>query len=352
MVTQEWFDTLTILDKDFIKGFIDSDIVNKRKNEPPVISDLKLNKCPHCDSDRFIKHGHAGNKRQRYLCKECGKSFTVATTSFFKHSRLSYETWLDVLDCEMAGYTLKETAYRTGLSVTTCFYLRHKIYGSLEKEQATELIGNVQLDTTFVNIDLKGVKIMPKPVKGSKKNPPSPFPFEKEPKVCITTASDDSGNTLFKISGTGGESSDKYEQDINLFDKNCTIISDCASSILKLAKKYNLNHKPLTEGYHKLKDGSTISDVNALHSSLKDLIRRKRGVSLRHLQGYLNWIVFKKKISNLLRSTYKLHSYASIYTEDKKYSNVDICTKEFPINLSDIYGKYRYGMFSPTLMLN
>lgn len=352
LVTQEWFETLSILDKDFIKGFMDSDSRNVQDNEPPIISDTLENTCPHCHGNMVIKNGHARNKRQRYLCRECGKSYTAATASFFKHSRISYETWLEVLDCEMAGYTLRETAYRTGLSVPTCFYLRHKIYGALEKEQANILTGTVQLDTTFVSIDLKGLKLMPKPVKGSKKNPPAQILFDKEPKVCITTASDNSGNILFRISGTGGESFDKYEQTKDLFDQNCTIVSDCASSIIKFTKSNNLAHKALTEGYHKLKDGSTISDVNSLHSSLKDLIRKKRGVSLRHLQGYLNWIVFKKKISNKLRSTYKLLSYASVYTENRKYKNEDICEKEFPISLREIYGKYKYGMFSPTLKFN
>lgn len=352
LVTQEWFNSLSLLDKDFIKSYISSDNSKTYIKVPPIISDLKISVCPHCQDNKIIKNGHAKNGRQRYLCVNCGKSFTHATSSFFKHSRLSYDTWLDVLDCEMAGYSLKETAYRCGLSVTTCFNLRHKIYGALEKEQADKLTGKVQLDTTFVDIDLKGTKIMPKPVKGSKKNPPSLLIFDKDPKVCITTAVDSNGDIVFKISGTGGESFDKYEKDIDLFDENCTIISDCAASILKLTKTYKLAHKILTEGRHKLKDGSTISDVNALHSSLKDLIRKKRGVSLRHLQGYLNWIVLKKKIADKIRATYKLLCYASIYTEDKKYTNEDICKKEMPIDLERIYGRYKYGMFAPTLILN
>ena len=38
---------------------------------------------------------------------------------------------------------------------------------------------------------------------------------------------------------------DKYEKEIDLFDENCTIISDCAASILKLTKKYKLMEKLL-----------------------------------------------------------------------------------------------------------
>lgn len=36
LVTQEWFETLSILDKDFIKGFMDSDSRNEQDNEPLI----------------------------------------------------------------------------------------------------------------------------------------------------------------------------------------------------------------------------------------------------------------------------------------------------------------------------
>ncbi len=125
------------------------------------------------------------------------------TKPFFKNKRISYEQWLKLLECEMAALTLKETAYQTGLSVTFCFYLRHKIYEAFEQAQAEKLQGEVQLDTSFLNIGLKDTKVMPKPIKGSKKNPKADILFDKDPKICISTAADSSGGILFLNSDYG-----------------------------------------------------------------------------------------------------------------------------------------------------
>ena len=109
-----------------------------------------------------------------------------------------------------------------------------------------------------------------------------------DPQVCISAAADESGEILFLISGYGAESSAKYQLHIDRYDQRCRIISDGSSSIRKFCKDNHFRCTALTEGYHKTKEGKHISDVNSLHSDLKDLIRKKRNVSIRHLQGYLN----------------------------------------------------------------
>ena len=131
------------------------------------------------------------------------------------------------------------------------------------------------------------------------------------------------------------------------YDQNCRIISDDSSSIRKFCKNNRFKSVPLTEGYHKTKDGKHISHVNSLHSDLKDLIRKKRGLGLRHLQGYLNLIVFKRRfILNIERKLYDLTSFDFIKVKQKLLNNKDICKKPYPISLSDIYERYHYGMYA------
>ena len=56
--------------------------------------DLDAVVCPHCGSVKSIKHG-TRNGRQRYLCKDCGKTFgdTNGTVAF--RSKLSVGKWID-----------------------------------------------------------------------------------------------------------------------------------------------------------------------------------------------------------------------------------------------------------------
>ena len=350
-INEKWIASLTRFETDLIKTYLDINDPKKSDAIPEIDEPVKIKECVHCKSHKIICYGHSKKGRQRYLCKDCGKTFTIVTKSFFKNTRISYEQWLKLMECEMIGSSLKETSYQTRLSVTSCFYLRHKLYKALEEAQAEKLKKDVQLDTTFLDISFKGMKNTPKPIKGSKKNPKSEsFPYMKDPQVCISTAADESGEILFLISGYGGESSAKYQLHIDRYDQRCRIISDGSSSIRKFCKDNHFRCITLTEGYHKTKDGKHISDVNSLHSDLKDLIRKKRNVSIRHLQGYLNWIVFKRRfILQIQRKLYDLKTYGYIRGKEKKLRNFDICKIPFPISLKEIYGQYHYGMFaSPT----
>ena len=350
-ISEEWIASLTRFETDLIKTYLDINDPKKSDAIPEIDEPVKIKECVHCKSHKIICYGHSGKGRQRYLCKDCSRTFTIVTKSFFKNTRISYEQWLKLMECEMIGSSLKETSYQTRLSVTSCFYLRHKLYKALEEAQAEKLKKDVQLDTTFLDISFKGMKTTPKPIKGSKKNPKSEsFPYMKDPQVCISTAADEKGGILFLISGYGAESSAKYQLHIDRYDQRCRIISDGSSSIRKFCKDNHFRCIALTEGYHKTKDGKHISDVNSLHSDLKDLIRKKRNVSIRHLQGYLNWIVFKRKfILQIQRKLYDLKTYGYIRGKEKKLRNFDICKIPFPISLKEIYGQYHYGMFaSPT----
>jgi len=350
-ISEEWIASLTRFETDLIKTYLDINDPKKSDAIPEIDGPVKIKECVHCKSHKIICYGHSRKGRQRYLCKDCGRTFTIVTKSFFKNTRISYEQWLKLLECEMIGSSLKETSYQTRLSVTSCFYLRHKLYKALEEAQAEKLKKDVQLDTTFLDISFKGMKTTPKPIKGSRKNPKSEsFSHMKDPQVCISTAADEKGGILFLISGYGAESSAKYQLHIDRYDQRCRIISDGSSSIRKFCKDNHFRCITLTEGYHKTKEGKHISDVNSLHSDLKDLIRKKRNVSIRHLQGYLNWIVFKRRfILQIQRKLYDLKTYGYIRGKEKKLRNFDICKIPFPISLKEIYGQYHYGMFaSPT----
>ena len=349
-ISEEWIASLTRFETDLIKTYLDINDPKKSDTVPEIDEPVKIKECVHCKSHKIICYGHSKKGRQRYLCKDCGKTFTIVTKSFFKNTRISYEQWLKLMECEMIASSLKETSYQTRLSVTSCFYLRHKLYKALEEAQAEKLKKDVQLDTTFLDISFKGMKNTPKPIKGSRKNPKSEsFPYMKDPQVCISTAADEKGGILFLISGYGAESSAKYQLHIDRYDQRCRIISDGSSSIRKFCKDNHFRCTALTEGYHKTKEGKHISDVNSLHSDLKDLIRKKRNVSIRHLQGYLNWIVFKRRfILQIQRKLYDLKTYGYIRGKEKKLRNFDICKIPFPIPLKEIYGQYHYGMLAST----
>ena len=42
--------------------------------------------------------------------------------------------------------------------------------------------------------------------------------------------------------------------------------------------------------------GNSLGSVNKLRTEAKNIIRQKHGVGIRHLQGYLDWILFRKQM--------------------------------------------------------
>lgn len=79
-ITQEWFDDLTILEKDFLRAYLSMEEkkINKDPGSTNAAAGLETvpERCPHCDGVRIIRHGHTARHIQRFRCKECGKTFS------------------------------------------------------------------------------------------------------------------------------------------------------------------------------------------------------------------------------------------------------------------------------------
>ena len=88
--------------------------------------------CPSCGHKCIVKNGHDYGI-QRYKCKYCGRNFTITSNTIFHSTKLSYEQWTLFIECELKHLTLKKTASIIGVSQTTCFSMRHKLYDIIEQ---------------------------------------------------------------------------------------------------------------------------------------------------------------------------------------------------------------------------
>ena len=64
-----------------------------------VIRDIRLPdgiRCPHCDSQKLIKHGKDDTQlsRQKYLCKRCGRYFDDLTDTIFEGHHQPLSVWV------------------------------------------------------------------------------------------------------------------------------------------------------------------------------------------------------------------------------------------------------------------
>ena len=87
--------------------------------------------CPHCDTPGAVSQGKARGLR-RYQCKACKKTFNAATDTALQgvHKK---ERWLTYGECLADGLTIRESADRSNLVVSTAFYWRHRFLGAQEQ---------------------------------------------------------------------------------------------------------------------------------------------------------------------------------------------------------------------------
>ena len=89
--------------------------------------------CPRCASTRgFIRKGLARGK-QRFACKRCGLKFAEDSSQLMSYSHLPPEAWIMQLDDMMDQTPAKASSINLHVSLTTVYYMRHKILDFVEK---------------------------------------------------------------------------------------------------------------------------------------------------------------------------------------------------------------------------
>ena len=233
------------------------------------------------------------------------------------------------------------------------------LHDAASRRTSDQLHGLVEIDATYSPINLKGTKEknMPRVSKPRGKHKSNSLNKElrgiSHHKVCIISAIDESDNMFFKIAGLGPESLEMYEKFADHFGKDITLVSDDKPAILNFADNHKFVKDTIpviaTKDTYTTPNGNSLAEINELHREYKDFVRKKHGISIRHTQGYLDWLVFKKQISYSyeLRKQ-KSMSYMKIMTERSKLRCDDICKQALPIDLRTAYEEYHYGIFAET----
>lgn len=354
MIDKSFIENLKPAELELVSSYI-YDLV-KKKVTPDTSSheNMEVKSCPECGSLHFVKNGHDPKGRQKYLCRDCKTSFRSVSDTLFYRSKISYHERTSFIAAKLNGLTLEEESVQIAKSVTTCFHMRHKLYGAIKEITDRKLSGLIELDPTYEPISLKGTRPEDMPRYSRKRGKNNSHKGKKgfsEHHICIPGAIDEDDHMMLKITGLGMESEEKLNKFSSFFKKGSTIVSDGKKCILSFTKDHHMNSEviPVYGGkkrYKTDKDNS-LSSINQLHQEIESLKHRKHGVSTRHLQGYLDWILFRKKIRYRYEARNR-RSQAYMKTIDlhKPFDNNVICKPDMPIDLYRAYGQYHYGIFA------
>jgi len=176
--------------------------------------------CAHCQSDEVILYG-TYNKKQRYKCKTCGKTFTDFTNSPLNMCHFP-DKWPEFIKCIIKGLSLRESARLLEVSYITLFYWRHKLLIALKNIKNAQFAGLVEVADIFLPYSLKGQKNIDEraPRKCGRK-----YKYLSGEKVCVIMAIDELKNAATRATLNLGFSKRCVEGAIgNLVNKENTLL--------------------------------------------------------------------------------------------------------------------------------
>lgn len=246
------------------------------------------------------------------------------TNTFLFHNRIPENLWLQFIDYELSGMALRHEAHFLGLSIHTCFRMRHKLYAAVSELAKKRVTGKVQLDAAYSGIS--------------------------HHKVCIVSAIDSQDNMFLNIVGLGVETFEKYKDCKYKFDDPELIVADSKPCIRLFANDLGVEIDQIKtdpRGTRYTTDlGNHLGDLNQLDSEITSLIARTHGCATRYFQQYLDFITYRKKtMYDIDRDKVAKYVFDDI-RQTKAYKEEELVYAELPISLKDAYNEYRYGTFA------
>jgi len=273
------------------------------KSEIADNAERRVDSCPHCHHERYIKWGKYGNK-QRFKCENCSQTFT-STTGTVVHWLKKPEAFL-----KFAGEMFREgieplqkEARHVGISITSAFYWRHRLLISL-KSEIPVFKGITEIDDVWFRYSQKGRRNL----RYSRKRGRSSHCGDNNYQAKLLITKERHGNLDISLVKIGRLRAADVSQVLHgKMSESSTLVSDEHPSIAKFAKDEGLKHQTFAASMHAKGADIHVQTVNQIASELKGSLNRVlRGVSTKYLQNYATWFVVLEKFKREAKKVTKI----------------------------------------------
>lgn len=254
--------------------------------------------CPHCQRQGAVCRGRANGLR-RFFCSGCGKTFNALTGTPL--ANLHYKgRWFDFAGSLSDGDTVRKSADRCDVAVSTAFRWRHRFLSAI-KTAAAPLAGIVEADETYVLESHKGSRAWQRAKKGAPDEAPPP---DRKPRkrggkakkrglsseqTPVLIAADRTGATVSAVLPTTSAEAIRTVL-APVLSKDALLVTDGAPAYPLCAAKLGVSHACLNlSGGERVRGELHIQTVNSRHERLKSFLRPHRGVATKYLPSYLKW---------------------------------------------------------------
>jgi transposase-like protein len=258
--------------------------------------------CPRCGSMSFVRKGKDASGNQRYFCKDCARTFGSKTNKVLGSSKLDVQVWMRYLECFVDALPLRTCAERSGVSLKTAFYMRHRILECIARfcpSFQVEAGCGAELDEVFFRENFKGNHTKSDfglPRHSRKRGGQNHTRGLSKQQICVMTGINDSGGMFYELTGRGLLSKERADTVLkNKIGTGAIISTDKAHAYRKALKELDIAAH-MAYGSRDRSEG-TINRVNTLHSQIAGFMYRFKGVSTKHLSSYLAWFKWQQSFS-------------------------------------------------------
>lgn len=283
---------LTLEDRTAIARILNLDLENNmdRRLSDNVIA------CPHCKHSEIKKVGKTRGK-QRYKCKSCKKTFGARTNKAFHYTNKDIAVWEDFLEAMFVDRkSLRKIAEQLDICLTTAFHWRHKVLNALDAIENETLDVIVEADETYMQLSYKGSRNLPRGRKARKRGGRAKKRGLSKEKVCVMTAIDRTGKSLFKSACLAAPNKQEITNVLGAHvARGAVLVTDGLLGYRGFAKDLDLMHVVLTSATE-VRDAYHVQNVNSMHYNFKKRFMTPfNGVATKYLDNYLAYYKWHKQ---------------------------------------------------------
>ena len=250
--------------------------------ESEFLNTLRPKKCPYCGNESYVGYGRLCTGLRRYICKDCGRTFTILTGTLLENHKQPISEWIDTCLGLFTERSFEAISKANRKAYNTPRYWIGKIFLALRGTQdGIMLSGNVYLDETYLKVSKGDVERRSdgKEYRGVSRN-----------QICIGIAYD--GSHVYCCILGHGKPSQKavYNGFKDHIVPDSTLIHDKEKAHKKLVQELGLESIEYDSKQQKgLPDRENpLEPINRRCYELQRLMRRHPGFSRDDLHGYLD----------------------------------------------------------------
>ena len=382
-------DKICIEDKNHEEIIISSNKI-KRNNITKMTDKPKsvIECCLHCGSVAIKKHGTTKGGVQRYICKDCGKSFSENYGLITHYTHLAEWQWQEVIRATVSGDSLTTIAKNIGTSTSTAWTCRMKIYQTIKNIYSESDIcdGLVESDGKYLRVSFKGCKdknwfidklgrlprhhrsraerikylgsdyerlfkekphLLKEMIFSSQKRFVGRETIDANHQhICVLTAIDRNNNIYIEPATAGtAKSQDVYSRLTKVISKDSVFITDDHHSYKMFCRKERIEHVIIESGCH-VSGAYSLSRINSLHSSIERFFGSKEYLpATKYIDLYLKmfWWLRKnkdyssKEMTDLLFKIVTGYVDNSVRSEMKRITINSLVSRKLPIDTKGFY---------------